>query len=114
MKRKTFSLSVEAGIAGGKDKPPALPNPVGNHEEILTEIMDRLDRMESLAVFRRRPKLLEELEGRIEKLEEAAAGAAANPAYDQIPMSPADQALVQGFVDRMREPMKLPSQGDPA
>lgn len=98
MKRKTFSLSVEAGMGQGKDKPPALPHSGGNHEEFLTEIMERMERMEAT---NRKVKLLTDIEERVAKLEEAAANAAAAPASDNMEVvTVQDAALIKAFLHR--------------
>ena len=82
----------------GKDEPPALPKTGGNHEQFLTEIMERMERMEAVT---RRAKVLEDLQLRVEKLEEAAANAAAAPASPDMEMVTAqDAALIKAFIQR--------------
>lgn len=80
MKKKTFSLSVSGEMGAGKDRPPALPILEGNHEQILTEIMERMERMEAT---NRKIKLLTDIEERVAKLEEAAANAAAGSSMSE-------------------------------
>lgn len=100
MKKKTFSLSVSGEMGAGKDRPPALPKIEGVHEDFLTEIMERMERMEAT---NRKVKLLTDIEERVAKLEEAAAIAAAPPAWDSVTMSAEEAAMVRAIMAKTME-----------